>query len=233
MGAAKVSGKYIFCRTPGVTKEHIWPQWLIGFLPKEAYSSGHIHGTGVFDYSGNEQRQIGYRYKTGTGNIHSRRLKIVCRTCNNIWMSRLQERVKSILLPLIKSESNADKLSDSSRRLLSAWAIMFTMVLEFAHPPTVALTAEERKNFSYSQEPNDRWMIWIGRGELTIWKFFHFAWMAQDASLPITEAPKPNSQVTTFRVGDLILHTYYTRDPLIRLNSTAFALRHKMIPLWP
>jgi len=44
MATAAPSGRCIFCDQPGLTKEHLWPDWLKRFLPRKA--TDHFHTTG-------------------------------------------------------------------------------------------------------------------------------------------------------------------------------------------
>jgi hypothetical protein len=65
------------------------------------------------------------------------------------------------------------------------------------------------------------------------WEFYHQGWAM--GSKPNAIKPS-NSQTTTFRVGELLLHTYSTTAPAderIDVNPIVFALKHGLCPIWP
>ena len=83
----KPPGRCIFC---GVTQEHMWANWLRSYIPRELTR----HATSVEKV---HPRNTEQNIQTRTGDPHSRRIKCVCRACNNGWMSRLQENAKPFL----------------------------------------------------------------------------------------------------------------------------------------
>jgi hypothetical protein len=115
----------IFCGRPGLTREHVWADWLKKYIPKNEINhtsfSATLHPT-----------RSDFRRKKVAGDLRSRRLRVVCRSCNNGWMSRLQERAKPLLLPLIKGESTA--FTYDEQELLAAWITMSIMVAEQFDP---------------------------------------------------------------------------------------------------
>jgi hypothetical protein len=61
------------------------------------------------------------------------KVKRVCLTCNNGWMSQLEEEVKPVALPLIQGE--ARELNQAQQQKLAFWAIKTGMMFQFATPP--------------------------------------------------------------------------------------------------
>jgi hypothetical protein len=89
-----------------------------------------------------------------------RKLRVVCGECNNGWMSRLQNRAKPILLPLILGEKA--QLRRTAQTLIASWATMTAMVAEFAIPSTVTSPQSERVWFQANQVPAPNWRVWLG-----------------------------------------------------------------------
>ena len=54
--------------------------------------------------------------------LDSFRLKDVCETCNNGWMSKLEEDAKPIILDLIRNQRDLSNLNVEERGILAAWA---------------------------------------------------------------------------------------------------------------
>lgn len=79
----------LFCDAPADSVEDVWPQWILRTVgPRRLLAS-----------------------RTGA-NPESRRVKslklkarIVCTTCNNTWMSRLEQSVKPHLTPMLKPQN--------------------------------------------------------------------------------------------------------------------------------
>lgn len=99
------------------------------------------------------------------GDLHSQRLRIVCRSCNQGWMSLLQQTAKPPLSALLKS--GWISLSDEDQGILAAWAAMFTMVYEFADPLTAAVPEQHRQHLMRNGTVPQNWTIWIGRAEIS------------------------------------------------------------------
>jgi hypothetical protein len=54
--------------------------------------------------------------------LDSFRLKEVCESCNNGWMSKLEEDAKPIILALIRGQRELVALTDEERKIVAAWA---------------------------------------------------------------------------------------------------------------
>lgn len=227
----KPQGRCIFCGGLGLTKEHIWPDWLSGHLQSE--SPYHLYGTGIKTSDKKHTEQISRR----TGSILSRKLRIVCGYCNNGWMSRLQNKAKPILLPLITGASQNFSLASADAKVIAAWATMFTMVVEFADPKTIAVSEEERKEFSISQEPKRNWNIWFGLGPKESkdkpWDFMHYGWSVE--AFPDNEemTARYRAQSTTFLVGTIFFLTYSSDTTMLDFDPNKLADAAGIRPIWP
>ena len=86
--------KCIFCGTEGnLSKEHLWPDWLSKlYLRKDSES----HTFGSKSYLNKKEVRDGTYSRPG--HLFSLKNRVVCVTCNNGWMSRVEEETKPILL---------------------------------------------------------------------------------------------------------------------------------------
>jgi hypothetical protein len=221
----------IFCDQPGLTKEHLWPNWLKSFLPRQA--TDHYHVTGSSAVADSKIFASDAQLKRQTGDIRSRRVKVVCRACNHSWMGKLQEAAKPKLVPLHGAWS---RLSVYDCEAVSAWAVMFTIIVERLDVSTAAATAAERRAFSLDRRPPANWMIWVGHcKDWPPWDFYHRGWgvFSEGNAVPASTDERCNSQTTTFKVGELLLHTYSTMAPAIDVDPVVFALKHGLCPIWP
>jgi hypothetical protein len=95
-----------FCNQPGVTKEHVWPDWMRkqGVIPAGA-------GTHVVESSRSTRV-----FQAPLGDTQVRQ---VCGKCNSGWMSRLEAEAAPLLMPMF--EGSAIALDGTSQDTLSKW----------------------------------------------------------------------------------------------------------------
>lgn len=194
----------IFCGGPGLTHEHVWADWLKKYVPKDMVEHSSLFA--VVHPTHSEPRR-----KKRSGDLQSRRLRVVCTKCNSGWMSKLQEKAKPHLLPLIVGEVTA--FDASTQSVLSAWIAMFVMVAEHFNPYTVTTLQRERSYLlGTGKAPFENWKIWIGDFERVNWKgqLAHFTVpISSPNHVPETMdngLPRPNTQTMTFVVGRLFVH---------------------------
>jgi hypothetical protein len=240
----KGPGKCIFCQSHGLSKEHIWADWLRTHLPREfthtRHSGSYVIGTKSADPSLTSRhiRDVSVR----PGDPYSQRLRRVCCTCNNGWMSILQSSVKHTLIPHLHGQWPDKGLTD--QRILAAWASMFTMVIEFKHAPTIAVPSEQRLYLKNLRIPPDSWCIWIGYYEGDLWRgtFNHFGLNARpilarsvdDIESFVVPPNTFQAQSTAFVVGNLFIMTFsWIDEACIAFDPAAFAETHRLRTIWP
>jgi hypothetical protein len=146
-------GRCIFCGSFGLTREHMWADWLRNYIPRSMPE--HTEGSTILYPTIAETSQ-----RRRTGDPHSRRIKCVCRPCNNEWMSRLQETAKPYLVPMING--NHTILLRRGQRAIAAWAAMMVMVSEYTNEEFIAVLHRDRAWLKDREIPPSRWQIWIG-----------------------------------------------------------------------
>jgi hypothetical protein len=127
---ARASKYCIFCGGSPTTREHIWADWLAKYIPKTMQK--HSSTSSIL----NPDRSVERTLKVWGGDPRSRRLQIVCRHCNNHWMSELQAVAKPILIRLVSGNlKNRPFMLDLNRqRILAAWSAMSVICAEYFHP---------------------------------------------------------------------------------------------------
>ena len=116
--------------------------------------------------------RTGYFHQKGA---KAKTLKIVCKSCNNGWMSVLTDAAKSIILR-IHNQADAP-LSKQDKNFLYIYFAMLTMVIEFADYNTVAITQNERSKFYLRRELSSGWQLYIGfLDKIYGHGFNHVAW---------------------------------------------------------
>lgn len=101
----------IFCgATGGLSKEHVIPLWLqryVGGEEKVSFRGTHMSWVGM-----------PLSQRKASGNSHT--IGVVCSTCNNGWMSRLESDFQE-LLPRLLLGVSPRRLSKPQRHTIAAW----------------------------------------------------------------------------------------------------------------
>jgi hypothetical protein len=230
-----------------LTREHVFADWLAPYLPEG--SSGHAVVSNLRGLDGASLKMVADQSHSRQGSLHNLRrttkkntLKVTCEACNTGWMSRLQEQVKPILLPMIQGEW--PEISSWQRRILAAWAVMFTMIAEFADQSTQSSRFEDRERLRLTLTPPPHWYVWAGLFQPVLWTlgFNHFGWSRprfvhsyEDVTAiarKLTSGPK-EMQSTGWVLGKLYLQSFSSIMPDSKMDQDAFAEKHNLRVIWP
>jgi len=143
----------IFCGGTPISREHVWADWMRPYLPRG-------QGTQLIQEGRFDDRSLTVRHGPlhVKGDARSQKLKVVCETCNNRWMSDLQNSAKPVLLPLLTRKHGA--IARDERRLLAQWATMFTFVYSTSAPEYTTLKDSQRRAFMADKAPPQHWLYW-------------------------------------------------------------------------
>ena len=228
----------IFCGNTGLTREHVWANWLRNYIPKNR--PRHSILSGIIERCGSLTHEIRHR----EGDPLSRQLRVVCGAtkrraegCNNGWMGKLQETAKDIVIPLIKGDTYC--LTKEHQRTLASWCAMTVMVAECLAKDQGAVTYSERNSLKTSGEPPSNWKIWIARYARHDWPsdWVHRSIRVSDTNVPNPAdctLPLPNTQFTTIIVGQLLIHAASCEDQSI-IDGFNFEpwTNNLLVPIWP
>jgi hypothetical protein len=139
----------IFCSNKTVTIEDAWPLWLMNRFP--ATSNSFMDA----ERGGN---------KLGNWNTTKPKLQVkwLCASCNNGWMSRLEDAVKPILESIFNEKLKA--IDESFQLTLARWAVKTAMVLESIDPNRSWFYSDgERQMMRTAQSLPSRTSVWIAK----------------------------------------------------------------------
>ncbi|WP_189020423.1 hypothetical protein [Paenibacillus marchantiophytorum] len=115
--------KCIFCdSSKSLSNEHIFPVWLLNEygLTNEMFA-GHYVNIDTFEPV-NKSRTMNYNnFKNG----------LVCRECNNGWMSELESKAIPILKPIMSLAPDSLAILVGNQQLLSKWIYKTAYVLSY------------------------------------------------------------------------------------------------------
>lgn len=150
------AGKCVFCGGRGLTKGHVWPDWLNDILPNTA--THHEQETGKFHTFEAQAPGPSYDRRIRQGNARARKPRNTCSRCNGGWMSGIEGLAKRVAVPLILGHSPL--LSPFGQSSLSALLCLIGARLEFLGDMR-AIAAEDRDWLRYYREPSQHCKIWI------------------------------------------------------------------------
>lgn len=222
----------IFClgeSGSGKSREHIFPHWLKEIFPRSP-SDKHVHGVmNWLDLSGEQADFLEQKYKQGQ--VTSRKVRVVCETCNNGWMSNLESRIKPLLKMLIQNKSVI--LTFKERHALATWAAKTVMCAEFVDRNKVAIPQAQRTYLKEKLFPPSNWWIWVSGSQGIAWRtgLFHFTGRISTSQADLEGPNILNTQSTTIGLGHLLVHIISTTVPMrFALSNPA---NSDLKPIWP
>ena len=208
----KPQGRCIFCGGTGLSKEHIWSDWLKGLMPQydehgEHWGSMH-RDSGSNDVEWTEPPSSSARQ----GSVFQRKVRNVCeQRCNNGWMSRVVDRAKPHVERMILGKSF--QLDRKEQTDLAAWIGITTVIQELANRLGVPrIPPEERTVLMKTEAPPLSWSIWAARYTGEWWApMGHYHIPMSYSKRPTDDESNPPSgelQLTTFTLGELLVHVF-------------------------
>ena len=208
----------VFCGTTPVTAEHAWPDWIDKEVPLRGPASVlHTPTQGAPYWRGQHIRS------------RNTRVRRVCKTCNEGWMSELEEAVKPILRPMLNGIART--LNDGEQATLATWAVKTAWMLDFidsGHHPVVPKD-------HYSILMNDKTPpagVYVLAATYSGTKYGHYWWQQSLRFPPEKTAgiPPPHGYFSTLCIGEVVIQVagITAQGPTIRnLDPSHF------VQIWP
>lgn len=146
----------IFCGDSELTNEHIFPRWLADILPEGVVGAVTVERT-------QQSAQVSDVRTWRARDVASQKVGVVCRSCNNGWMSAVEERVKPILEPMVLGKPTL--LPVSSQLELATWTVMKSFVVEFAFAEQVVGAQADREALRVNGHPHGMAQVRLGSVE--------------------------------------------------------------------
>jgi hypothetical protein len=240
----KPPGKCIFCNGTGLSKEHIWSDWLKKYLKQDSSSQQLI--TDLFLDHTTKTAYIREVRKDFQGTMNQRKVRKVCEKCNNGWMRKTVDDSLTFVKSMIHGEPVS--LNRHSQVALSAWIAISTVMAEFTdHPEKVIIPAADRKTIMETSAPPDLWTIYIGKYSGTkwggpIWHDHRVTGYFSENNLgllppgPLTFSTPgiKKGQLTTYALGFLIIQACSVVDDEEKvLGFRKFPRHDALLQIWP
>lgn len=146
----KQSRPCIFCGGAGLTKEHLFADWL----------------TELFPHAEKDRRTFGtttewpnFTLTAENGHSGAKKVREVCNTCNNGWMSRIDERAKPIAVEMIQAKPIT--VAPEDQKTLATWLTKVAMVGDNVEREGSRISQEHRNYLRERNEPPPTWQVWV------------------------------------------------------------------------
>lgn len=204
------AGKCVFCGEFGLTKGHVWPDWLNNILPRTA--THHEQTTGIFSTFTPEVPGPEKTIRERQGHARSRKPRNTCGDCNSGWMSQIENDVIPTATALINGKDFL--LDEQSQCKLAAFLCLISMRVEFLGTLR-AIPSADRLYLKERREPPSSWMIWITRyaGDKPGEHWSRYCGMQLESAPAEKVGPEHcNTQVTTLVIGKLCAHLFSSTE---------------------
>jgi len=206
---AKPPGKCIFCGGGGLTKAHIFPEWL--HLLNHEKTQHHLTEVGVFHTFTPQIRSPALRRTVHQGDSGTRKVRKVCKGCNSGWLGSLETPAKPSVLRLM---SETRGLIDQPMQIaLARWLCAIVMLVDASEAALSAVPQSDRDHFRQTTNPPRSWRIWIARYADGNWhahraRHVGLNVLRRGDHLGMGEPDCCNTQVTTLVLRQLCAHVY-------------------------
>jgi hypothetical protein len=225
----------IFCRREApLSKQHVWPDWLRGIFPSQPVDAIHsqmrthlVDGALEFSPSG----------KIRNGDMLTTKYRKVCRECNNGWISVVEEAAKPIAQKLILGKEFT--IENDELLTFSIWISIVTVMAEYSHPPTIAISADDVHYIYLYRRPLPLCRIYIGQylgSEYAPYRYRHVATAVVDGDTYKDGDPVPsraNTQVSIHVVGEMLAVVDSVSEEKFESLMSERRSRKDLVPIWP
>lgn len=208
-----------------LTQEHIYADWISKIAP-----GWHVRTANTLTIGRTETVQE-VAVQSGQS-----RIPVLCQGCNNQWGSKLQNRAKKIVKPLICGQWPS--LTKHDREELTRWLSCLVMVREFIHPELMVFRANDRKEFRESSRPPSNLAVWVAPFTSTDHDFA--TWLRCFATDTLQTPIQPDLLLATVVVPQTIFVYVWSRSAVfneltspVRASVERYLDRRGFVRVWP
>lgn len=220
---SKTPGTCIFCGGGGLSKEHVWASWLHELIGKAQnlhfLRRDRIRSPGVVEMVEDRQYQ---------GSLTNRKRRCVCTTCNNGWMSGIEDRAKAAMAPAILGQPTTLSINDQIS--IGTWLTLKTIIEDRSHIKQCCVPDYEVAAFHRLPQPLPSWRLFIGSYQGRFWNpsRLFYAWGYAEF-----EHGQQRYQATTWVAGSLYLHAMSGTGPLHQIFGFPYSLEGLLHQIHP
>jgi hypothetical protein len=212
----------LFCNSTNLTREHLWPDWLVKMFPTGDYSVGRTNPDSL--------------HKEWFQPTIAVMVRCVCDKCNSGWMSRIEGHTKPILKHLVfPSSERPFKLSKRNQTFLAVWAILRSFIVDRAGGDPPFHSNDDGITFATSTPavPMRDTCIWLAR---TPDNFPDGAFL--DVQTKLNVEKRVGFQTATYALGQVTFQVFHwmgfgTNDGVDFQKLRLSAWHGRTVQIWP
>lgn len=201
----------IFCGGRPLTEEHIWSKFLTNRNILEPVAE-HWNSQTRFSYQADGWCKTSTQKKFRQGHLANRRLKVVCKKCNNTWMSKIVESAAPIILRI--NNEHVTILSQEDQISLSAWVALSCIIAEHTDRSSMSVSECDRAYMFAHGKPSHKWNIFIACCEGFEWTPMRYRHHGSTIFIrnkindieQQTDYEKNFLQITTYTINNVLFH---------------------------
>ncbi len=202
-----------------MSKEHFWSDWMSELI-SHGSESKHIHKIVSADAKIGTNQKVD-KSESRQGDVTTKKIRVVCRKCNNGWMSKIEMKAKPILTQLILGRDCC--LTPEQSHTLALWIAMKVIVSEHSEGGTQVTPAKDRYEFYESGTIPGYFRIFIGNHSTNHSSGFirqSYMLSANGYSIkPKLKGLQRNAEVISFYCGKLLVYICAYRVDGLNLDT--------------
>lgn len=213
-----------------MTGEHIWPVWMHSLLPKlDNPNAVQEHMINNLDKSIKK-----HSTKTRQGHTYTKKIRNVCKNCNETWMSDIEQSVISIISPLVQGIPCV--VDHEAQNKIATWLALKMMILDHEEAKDAVISLEAREKFKEMNIIPESISIWIGNHNEPSW--YTTCWRRTMLATIGSQSPPlrldiKNVQTTTIGIGRFIAYSFITTLSDLKFTPTDFENSGALKRIWP
>lgn len=213
------SRRCVFCGSADLTKEHVWPRWL----------SEALGGNGPLRF---ERQGLGDEPRAWARVSLDVTVGVVCRECNNGWLSDLEDAAKPLLEPLIRGESVT--LTPEESKTVALWCVKTALLFQYTHPERRSAPDWHYRWLFEKRTPPPNVFVWLAGYSGSYWEgwYLHQLLLLRDPD-GIDRSEKEKGYCATITAGALVFQVIgLDADSTLDLEKASIHEPY-IVQVWP
>jgi len=224
--AEKGPRQCVFCTNNANSPEHVWSKWMAPHFKRTAHDAREeffqdFHPKTAGPPTRHEKH----------GHPTTMKLKVVCRVCNNGWMSGVESAAKPFIEPMLTGKRT--RLNSEAQRAVTTWMAMKMMIVERASWTTAVFTRDQALSFAMNRSPPDNLKVSLlhSHDEFAGTRVSRgYAGLFKNREDSVGKDNMPNTQSVMFGIGQLLIFAIHSQLSDLEMGK----LRKKFAKqIWP
>ncbi len=148
--------KCLFCDHNANSPEHLWPKWMRRHFARTSHDK-RLSGQVLVNKGTVKEREIDFL----SGHTTTTKMKVVCKLCNERWMSAMEVAAKPFIEPMLLGKPV--QMNKAAIAATAEWVALKMMMFDCEVERTALFTRVETLKFASDRRVPDGVQIWLFR----------------------------------------------------------------------